>query len=44
MCMVSEYVKEFEVFYFYIVDEYVDLVIDYIEYFCLDIVLECFVF
>ena len=41
--MASEYVKEPEAFHLYTADEYVDLVIDYIEHLRPDIVLERFV-
>lgn len=41
--MASEYVKDPEAFHFYTADEYVDLVIDYIEHLRPDIVLERFV-
>lgn len=41
--MASEYVKDPEAFHLYTADEYVDLVIDYIEHLRPDIVLERFV-
>ena len=42
--MASEYVKDPEAFHLYTADEYVDLVIDYIEHLRPDIVLERFCF
>lgn len=40
MKMVCEFECCFEDFYFFSVDEYIDLVIDYVEYLCFDLIFE----